>query len=108
LLGAVIPVHDEPRLARDQARAEAVITTLSRHRAVVLRGNGALTVSVQGLEEAVAAMWVLEAAAQVRVALAASPDAQQLTASEVSSWEVLAPELLGRIWSYLASRHPPG
>jgi HCOMODA/2-hydroxy-3-carboxy-muconic semialdehyde decarboxylase len=107
LLGSVIPVHDEAKLARDQARAEAVVTTLGRHLAVVLRGNGALTVSVQGLDEAVAAMWVLEAAARVRVALIGAPDAQRLTADEVTSWEGLAPELLGRIWSYLASRHLP-
>jgi HCOMODA/2-hydroxy-3-carboxy-muconic semialdehyde decarboxylase len=107
LLGSVIPVHNEATLARDQARAEAVVTTLGRHRAVVLRGNGALTVSVQGLDEAVAAMWVLEAAARVRVALIGAPNAQRLTADEVTSWEGLAPELLGRIWSYLASRHLP-
>jgi hypothetical protein len=43
----------------------------------------------------------------VRVALIGAPDAQRLTADEVTSWEGLAPELLGRIWSYLASRHLP-
>ncbi len=107
LLGAAIPVHDDARLARDQAGAEAIVTTLGAGRAVVLRGNGALTVAAEGPGEAVAAMWVVEAAARIRLALAAVPDAKQLTPAEVQAWQRVAPEMLGRIWSFLTSRQAP-
>jgi ribulose-5-phosphate 4-epimerase/fuculose-1-phosphate aldolase/uncharacterized protein YciI len=105
LLGPAMPVHDDPRLARDQDTADAIITTLGTGRAVVLRGNGALTVAPEGVGEAVAAMWVVEAAARIRLALAAAPEATVFTAAEAQAWQCAAPELLGRIWSYLAGRH---
>jgi ribulose-5-phosphate 4-epimerase/fuculose-1-phosphate aldolase len=106
LLGPAIPVHDDPRLARDRDTADAIIATLGRGRAVVLRGNGALTVAPEGVGEAVAAMWVVEAAARIRLALAAAPDATVFTEAEVQAWQSAAPELLGRIWSFLVGRRP--
>lgn len=106
LLGPAIPIHDVALLARDQARADAVVTTLGDGRAVVMRASGALTVAPEGPGAAVAAMWVVETAARMRCALVGARGIRELSAEEAAAWTALAPELLSRIWSYLASRPP--
>ena len=78
----------------------ALATTLDQASAIVMRGNGAVTVG-RGIGEAVARMHVLERSAQLNVAAAASPTAMRLSPEECLAWERVGDELLGRIWAYL-------
>ncbi|HYZ03337.1 MAG TPA: class II aldolase/adducin family protein [Candidatus Binatia bacterium] len=157
--GAEVPVWDDAVLVRDERRATALAAALGPAPALVLRGNGAVTIG-SGPGQAVALMWVLEASARInRDALAARGAAgkpherscaqvvqmqgsdeqrrertpvrdrvaQELTPQmrrmgvrdpgglsgcvpssrrplrddEQAAWRAAAPELLGRIWSYL-------
>src|SRR5207302_6098839 len=45
-VGALVPVHDDARLVRDGELAAAVAAKLGNGDAVVLRGNGAVTVAL--------------------------------------------------------------
>jgi ribulose-5-phosphate 4-epimerase/fuculose-1-phosphate aldolase len=98
-LGREVPVFDDARLIRDRARGEAVAATLGESSALLLRGNGAVTVGGEpGIS--VARMSVLEAAARLhRDAAAGEP--QLLSEDELMAWEGVAEEILGRIWEYL-------
>ena len=60
------PLYADPRLVRDADSALAAAMTLGAARAVVLRGNGAVTVG-STLEEAVSLAWYLEDAARVEL-----------------------------------------
>jgi HCOMODA/2-hydroxy-3-carboxy-muconic semialdehyde decarboxylase len=102
-VGAAVPVHDDARLVRDRERGAAVAAVLGDGDAVVLRGNGAVTVGpTPGV--AVALMVVLEASAKVNLAAASVGGAKPLSEAEVGAWRAVAPELLGRLWTYLRSR----
>ena len=63
-LGPQVPVFDDAVLVRDQARAVELAERLGDAPALLLRGNGAVTVGAD-IGEAVARMWVLEASAQM-------------------------------------------
>ncbi|HVW67983.1 MAG TPA: class II aldolase/adducin family protein, partial [Steroidobacteraceae bacterium] len=58
------PFWDDPRLVRDDERAAAVAERLQSARAIVLRGNGAVTVG-RSLQEACVLAWYLEDSARV-------------------------------------------
>ncbi|GAA3513069.1 class II aldolase/adducin family protein [Georgenia daeguensis] len=98
-LGPQVAVHDDPRLVRDRAAAARLAATLGAGSAVVMRGNGAVTVGAD-LGQAVARMWVLERSALMN-ATAASGTATPLDDDEQDAWCAVAPELLQRIWLYL-------
>jgi ribulose-5-phosphate 4-epimerase/fuculose-1-phosphate aldolase len=102
-VGATVPLHDDATLVRSRELGAAVAAALGGGDAVVLRGNGAVTVgSTPGL--AAARMAVLEASARINLAAAAAGSAQPLSAAEVAAWRSVAPEILGRLWTYLCSR----
>jgi HCOMODA/2-hydroxy-3-carboxy-muconic semialdehyde decarboxylase len=61
-------MHTYPRLVRDYACAPAFTDRLSHARAIVMRGNGAITVGAT-LEEAVRLARSLEDAARVELAV---------------------------------------
>ena len=63
-LGPQVPVFDDAVLVRDEARAVELAERLGDAPALLLRGNGAVTVGAD-IGEAVARMWVLEASAQM-------------------------------------------
>ncbi|MGO9193996.1 MAG: class II aldolase/adducin family protein, partial [Streptosporangiaceae bacterium] len=71
-LGEAVPVHDDAALLRSPEQAERAANSLPAGEALLLRGNGALTLGdTPGL--AVARMWLLAAACDVYLtALAAS------------------------------------
>jgi HCOMODA/2-hydroxy-3-carboxy-muconic semialdehyde decarboxylase len=95
-VGATVPVHDDATLVRTRELGANVASALGEGDAVVLRGNGAVTVaSTPGI--AMALMYVLEASARVNLAGSATP----LSDAEVASWRTAAPELLGRLWEHL-------
>ena len=83
-LGAVVPVHDDARLVRDRRTGEAVARALALSPAVVLRGNGAVTVG-HSVGEAVARMYVLEASARINLGAAAAGGRHELSLPEVSA-----------------------
>ncbi len=103
-LGESVPVHDSAHLLRSPERAHAAAAALPDGDALLLRGNGALTVGdTAGL--AVARMWLLAALCEAWLALGAGrADAATLTAEEIASWRAVGPELLPRLWTHLQNR----
>jgi HCOMODA/2-hydroxy-3-carboxy-muconic semialdehyde decarboxylase len=103
-LGAGVPVHDGARLLRSAELARRAAADLPAGEALLLRGNGALTLgAAPGL--AVARMWLLAAACQAWLAAAAAGPVTPLTATEIVSWRAVAPELLPRLWRHLRDQH---
>jgi len=99
-VGPEVPVFDDPRLVRDRARAERLVDTLGEAPAVIMRGNGAVTVGTS-VAHAVARMWVLEASARINATAAAAGRTTTLTADEQSAWRHTEIELCERIWAHL-------
>jgi ribulose-5-phosphate 4-epimerase/fuculose-1-phosphate aldolase len=98
-LGRGVPVHDDARLLRDRALADAAAETLGGGAALLLRGNGAATTGASpGL--AVARMWLLSAACQVWLAAASGP-VRALTDAEIDAWQAAEGDLLPRLWHHL-------
>ena len=102
LAGAPVPVSPDAVLVRDAAIAARSIAALGDSSALILRGNGAITVADR-LGRAVTRMWLLARAAR-SVALAASVGSpHDLSAEEIASWRTVADELLDRIWRHLCT-----
>ena len=99
-LGPRVPVFDDPVLVREETSARALADRLGDAPALVLRGNGAVTVGAD-LGEAVARMWVLEASAHLNSVAAAAGTPAPLSDDEQAAWRHVAPEILGRIWADL-------
>jgi HCOMODA/2-hydroxy-3-carboxy-muconic semialdehyde decarboxylase len=99
-LGESVPVHDSARLLRSAELAERAARSLPAGEALLLRGNGALTLGgTPGL--AVARMWLLSAACDVFLAAKATGDLTPLNAGEMTSWRAVRDELLPRLWQHL-------
>ena len=113
-LGETIPVHDSAALLRSPELAERAARTLAAGEALLLRGNGAITLGASpGL--AVARMWVLAAACDVYLAARGVREAMgtgfgtpysvtPLSADEIASWRGVGDELLPRLWQHLRRR----
>jgi HCOMODA/2-hydroxy-3-carboxy-muconic semialdehyde decarboxylase len=99
LIGPVA-TYPESRLVRDLDSAHAVADALGNGTAVILRGNGALTVGADPAS-AVAAMWVLERTADLALRAAAAGIVHEIPADEQGWWRERAPELLPRIYRHL-------
>ena len=99
-LGESVPVHDSAHLLRSAELAEHAARTLPAGEALLLRGNGALTLgATPGV--AVARMWLLSAACDAFVAARAAGQVKPLTVEEIASWRAVAGELLPRLWRHL-------
>jgi HCOMODA/2-hydroxy-3-carboxy-muconic semialdehyde decarboxylase len=103
-LGAQVPVFDDAVLVRDEARAVSLAERLGDEPALLLRGNGAVTIGAD-VGEAVARMWVLEASAQMNSVATSAGTPMPLSADEQAAWRGVSTEILGRIWADL--RNPP-
>ena len=105
-LGEQVPVYDDAALLRSPDQAERAARCLPAGEALLLRGNGAVTLgATPGL--AVARMWLLAVACDVYLAaLAASggDPVTSLSAGEIASWRAVGGELLPRLWQHLRSR----
>lgn len=104
-LGAAVPVHGSALLLRSRELAGAAAGSLGDADALLLRGNGALTVGPSpGI--AVARMWLLAAACEAYLAAtaAAAGKPAALTADEIASWRAVQDELLPRLWQHLRRR----
>jgi HCOMODA/2-hydroxy-3-carboxy-muconic semialdehyde decarboxylase len=105
-LGESVPVHGEAVLLRSPGQAERAAACLPAGEALLLRGNGALTLGASpGL--AVARMWLLAAACDIYLAALAASGASivtALSAEEIASWRAVGGELLPRLWQHLRRR----
>lgn len=94
---------DDPALVRDPARAVAVADQLGAGRAIVLRGNGAVTVG-SGVREAACHAFFLEDAARVELAVLASHGAGMVyTAEQAAARGRGEPALYDRMWEFLVA-----
>jgi ribulose-5-phosphate 4-epimerase/fuculose-1-phosphate aldolase len=99
-LGESVPVHASAHLLRSADLAARAARSLPTGEALLLRGNGALTLgATPGI--AVARMWLLSAACDACLAAEAAGHVTQLTAEEIASWRAVENELLPRLWQYL-------
>jgi HCOMODA/2-hydroxy-3-carboxy-muconic semialdehyde decarboxylase len=99
-LGESVPVHDSAHLLRSAELAERAARALPAGEALLLRGNGALTLgATPGV--AVARMWLLSAACDAFVAARAAGQVKPLTVEEIASWRAVGDELLPRLWRHL-------
>jgi HCOMODA/2-hydroxy-3-carboxy-muconic semialdehyde decarboxylase len=95
------PLWDDPALVRDPERAAAVVARLGAARAVVLRGNGAVTVG-RSPEEAACHAYFLEDAARLELAVLASGEpATPYTADEAARRATADASLYRRMWEFL-------
>jgi HCOMODA/2-hydroxy-3-carboxy-muconic semialdehyde decarboxylase len=105
-LGEAVPVHDDAALLRSPDQAERAARCLPAGEALLLRGNGAVTLgATPGL--AVARMWLLAAACDIYLAALAASGANpvtRLSADEIASWRAVGGELLPRLWQHLRNR----
>jgi HCOMODA/2-hydroxy-3-carboxy-muconic semialdehyde decarboxylase len=104
-LGATVPVHQSARLLRSADLAAQAAEQLAAGEALLLRGNGALTLgATPGI--AVARMWLLAAACDTWLAArAGTGEITPLTADEIASWRAVSGELLPRLWQHLQRQH---
>jgi HCOMODA/2-hydroxy-3-carboxy-muconic semialdehyde decarboxylase len=99
-LGDAVPVHDCAMLLRSPDLAERAARSLPAGDALLLRGNGAITLgATPGI--AVARMWLLADACQVYLAARAVASVSPLSADEIASWRAVGDELLPRLWQHL-------
>jgi HCOMODA/2-hydroxy-3-carboxy-muconic semialdehyde decarboxylase len=113
-LGESVPVHDSAVLLRSPELAERAARTLPAGEALLLRGNGAITLgAAPGL--AVARMWILAAACEIYLAARGVREIMgtgfgtpysvtPLSADEIASWRAVGDELLPRLWQHLRRR----
>lgn len=109
-LGESVPVYHDARLLRSPDQAERAARCLTAGEALLLRGNGAITLgATPGL--AVARMWLLAAACDVYLvamsaagAVSGASPVTPLSADEIASWRAVGGELLPRLWQHLRSR----
>lgn len=101
-IGAQLPVHDDARLVRTHAAGNAVAEALGDARAVLLRGNGAVTVGTDP-REAATMQWVVEQTCSHLLRAAAIPT-RPLESAEVFAWHNTWEELWPRLWAYLSAR----
>ena len=92
-LGRAVPVHDDARLLRSPELADAAANCIKDGEALILRGNGAVTVGTEpGI--AVARMWLLQQNCSVE-------RHKHLSEAEIDSWRHVQDELLPRLWRHL-------
>jgi HCOMODA/2-hydroxy-3-carboxy-muconic semialdehyde decarboxylase len=100
------PLYANPRLVRDPGSATLLVDGLGAGRAIVMRGNGAVTVGAS-LEEAVVMAWYLEDAARVELAVRSSGlPGLEYTPAEVVDRAVTAGRLIERMWDWLTAGDP--
>lgn len=101
------PLWDDPALVRDPERAAAVVKLLGQARAVVLRGNGAVTVG-PSVREAACHAFCLEDAARLELAvLATGQTPVPYTEQQAKKRGAGDQNLYDRMWDYLLGDDAP-
>ena len=99
---------EDPQLIRTDAAAAAMAGLLGDGRAVVMRGNGAVTAGAS-LEEAVVLTWYLEDASRVELDCLASgnaPDRGVIGLDAARARATWSGRILERMWEYLTAGDP--
>lgn len=99
------PLWDDPQLLRSDEQATALAEQLGPARAIVMRGNGAVTAGTS-LEEAVVLSWYLEDAARVEFEARAAGIAESgviLSEAEAAQRATWAGAIRERMWAFLTS-----
>ncbi|EKF19177.1 class II aldolase/adducin family protein [Nitratireductor pacificus] len=102
------PLWDDPQLVRDDAKARGVFAAMGDARAVLMRGNGAVTAG-DTLEEAIVLAWYLEDACRIELeALAAGlADAPPTFSAEGANERATkAGRIFERMWDFLTAGDP--
>jgi HCOMODA/2-hydroxy-3-carboxy-muconic semialdehyde decarboxylase len=102
------PLWDDVQLVRDDAQAARLADQVGTARAIVMRGNGAVTIG-SSLEEAVVLAWYLEDAARVEadcLAIDATSTTGLLTAEQAAQRATWSGQILERMWAYLTDGDP--
>lgn len=100
---ADLPLWDDPRLLRDDDGAARLADALGQTSAIVMRGNGAITVG-NSIQQAVVLAWFLEDCARTERdvrAMGFDPATGLLDAAETSARQVWSGGVTERMWSYL-------
>ena len=92
---------------RSDEKAAAVADELGDPRAIVLRGNGAITVG-ETLAQAVTLAWFLEDMARVELDVLATgvPAAEPYSARDAAERATFEGRVVERMWDYLAAGDP--
>lgn len=99
------PLWDDPQLLRSDEQAAALADQLGPARAIVMRGNGAVTAG-ESLEEAVVLTWYLEDAARIEFEARAAGIAEIgeiLGEAEAAQRAIWSGAILDRMWAYLTT-----
>ncbi|MDX3809145.1 class II aldolase/adducin family protein [Bosea thiooxidans] len=99
------PLWDDPQLLRNDEQAAALAEQMGAARAIVMRGNGAVTAGAS-LEEAVVLTWYLEDAARVEFEARAAGIAEigvLLSESEATRRAIWSGSILERMWHHLTA-----
>jgi len=100
------PFWADPRLIRDDERAARVVASLGNSRAIVLRGNGAVTVG-RSLPEACVLAWYLEDSARVELDVLASREPGAVLSHEESADRAtMQGRIFERMWDWLTKDEP--
>ncbi|HEV7336199.1 MAG TPA: class II aldolase/adducin family protein [Bosea sp. (in: a-proteobacteria)] len=99
------PLWDDPQLLRSDEQAAALAEQMGPARAIVMRGNGAVTAGTS-LEEAVVLTWYLEDAARVEFEARAAGIAESgviLSEAEAAQRATWAGAIRERMWAHLTA-----
>ncbi|MEL1263018.1 class II aldolase/adducin family protein [Pseudoxanthomonas putridarboris] len=97
------PLRDDPMLLRSDEQAAHLAAQLDSARAIVMRGNGAVTVG-ESLQEAVVLAWYLEDAARVELdCLSTRIEPTRYTDAQSDARATWNGRLLDRMWDYLTA-----
>lgn len=97
------PFWHDPRLLRNDSAAAALAEAIGSAHAIVMRGNGAVTVGAT-LEDAVVLAWYLEDAARVELqVLGTGKEGLRLSPEESRERAVTDGRLFERMWEYMTA-----
>lgn len=102
------PLWDDPQLLRNDEQASALADQLGSANAIVMRGNGAITVA-ESLEAAVVLAWYLDDAARVELAVRAAGGAESapvMSLEEAQKRAVTAGGIYERMWAFMTHGDP--
>ncbi|PZR46044.1 MAG: class II aldolase, partial [Stutzerimonas stutzeri] len=100
------PLWDDPLLLRSDEQAAQLATQLGDARAIVMRGNGAVTAG-ESLQAAVVLAWYLEDASRVELdCLSTSIAPTRFTEAQSQTRATWNGRLLERMWDYLTAGDP--
>lgn len=98
-----VPLWDDPQLIRSDAQALALAAQMGHARALVMRGNGVVTVGCD-VQEAVVLAWYLEDAARIEIDCAGVPGSPAvLSEREAAQRATREGRIFERMWEYLTA-----